>query len=122
MEHVTGIGGFFFRSAAPAELRRWYAENLGIPPSPASYDQDPWRQTEGWTVFEAFDAADPSFGGPSRPFALNFRVSDLGAMVEQLRAAGIEVEVDPEDHPNGRFASLADPDGNPIQLWEPDRP
>jgi glyoxylase I family protein len=40
-------------------------------------------------------------------------------MVEQLRTAGIEVTVDPETYPNGRFASLADPEGNPIQLWEP---
>jgi len=22
-------------------------------------------------------------------------------------------------YPNGRFAELADPEGNPIQLWEP---
>ena len=28
------------------------------------------------------------------------------------------VEVDPERYPNGRFASLADPEGNPIQLWQ----
>jgi predicted enzyme related to lactoylglutathione lyase len=24
-----------------------------------------------------------------------------------------------EDYPNGRFAELADPEGNPVQLWEP---
>jgi predicted enzyme related to lactoylglutathione lyase len=40
-------------------------------------------------------------------------------MVNQLRAAGVEVEVDPELYPNGRFAQLADPEGNPIQLWQP---
>jgi predicted enzyme related to lactoylglutathione lyase len=40
-------------------------------------------------------------------------------MVAQLGRAGIEVEVDPEVYPNGRFAALADPEGNPIQLWEP---
>jgi predicted enzyme related to lactoylglutathione lyase len=29
--------------------------------------------------------------------------------------------VDPheESYPNGRFAELSDPEGNPIQLWEP---
>jgi predicted enzyme related to lactoylglutathione lyase len=42
-------------------------------------------------------------------------------MAQQLRGAGIEVEIDPEDYPNGRFAHLADPEGNPIQLWEPRR-
>ncbi len=40
-------------------------------------------------------------------------------MVEQLRGDGIHVEVDPETYPNGRFASLHDPEGNPIQLWQP---
>ena len=50
---------------------------------------------------------------------INFRVSDLDAMAEQLRAAGIEVTVDETVHPNGRFARLHDPEGNPIELWEP---
>jgi glyoxylase I family protein len=39
--------------------------------------------------------------------------------VEQLRGAGIEVEVDPETYPNGTFASLRDPEGNVLQIWEP---
>jgi len=41
-------------------------------------------------------------------------------MVAQLRANGIEVDVDKEEYPNGLFATLKDPEGNPIQLWEPD--
>jgi predicted enzyme related to lactoylglutathione lyase len=49
---------------------------------------------------------------------LNFRVRDLDAMAAQLRAAGVAVEVDGETYPNGRFARLNDPEGNPIQLWE----
>jgi predicted enzyme related to lactoylglutathione lyase len=40
-------------------------------------------------------------------------------MVEQLRAAGIEVHPHDREYPNGRFAELADPEGNRIQLWEP---
>jgi predicted enzyme related to lactoylglutathione lyase len=39
-------------------------------------------------------------------------------MVAQLRGANIEVKVDPETYPYGRFARLHDPDGNPIELWE----
>jgi predicted enzyme related to lactoylglutathione lyase len=50
---------------------------------------------------------------------LDFRVNDLDAMVAQLRAAGITVKVDPNAYPNGRFARLHDPEGNPIELWEP---
>ena len=29
------------------------------------------------------------------------------------------VEVDPETYPNGTFADLHDPEGNPVQLWQP---
>jgi len=50
---------------------------------------------------------------------VNFRVRDLAAMVSQLQAAGIEVKVDPEQYPNGRFARVHDPEGNAIELWEP---
>lgn len=31
-------------------------------------------------------------------------------------------EVDPEHYPNGWFAWLADPEGNPIQLWQTEGP
>ena len=51
---------------------------------------------------------------------VNFRVRDLDAMTAQLRGAGIAVTIDPEAYPNGRFARLYDPEGNPIELWEPD--
>jgi len=40
-------------------------------------------------------------------------------MVAQLSGSGIAIEVDAERYPNGRFATTADPEGNPIQLWEP---
>ena len=52
----------------------------------------------------------------------NFRVRTLVAMVAQLKRAGIEVEVDPQVYPNGRFVQLKDPEENGIQLWEATRP
>ena len=54
MERVTGIGGFFFRSRDPSGLAVWYQERLGIKTTPESYDEEPWRQEEGETVFAAF--------------------------------------------------------------------
>jgi predicted enzyme related to lactoylglutathione lyase len=50
---------------------------------------------------------------------VNFRVRDLDRMAAQLRAAGIAVKIDPQSYPNGRFARLYDPEGNPIELWQP---
>jgi hypothetical protein len=48
--------------------------------------------------------------------------TNLDAMVAQLRASSIAVDIDSEVYPNGRFARLHDPDGNPIELWEPAGP
>jgi predicted enzyme related to lactoylglutathione lyase len=50
---------------------------------------------------------------------INFRVANLDAFLSQLRAADITVTLDPETYPNGRFARLHDPEGNPIKLWQP---
>jgi glyoxylase I family protein len=119
VERVEGIGGFFFRSEAPGKLAQWYADNLGVTLTPRDYGQQPWRQAAGPTAFQPFPGASKMFGRPDRAFMLNFRVRDLDAMVAQLRRADIDVEVDPKTYPNGRFASLKDPEDNPIQLWQP---
>lgn len=119
MERVTGIGGLFFRSQDPEALAGWYEEHLGVLRVPTSYDAMPWQQEAGPTAFAPFDESTDYFGSPDKVWVINFRVRDLDAMVEQLRAAGIAVDVDTETYPNGRFASLKDPEGNPIQLWQP---
>ena len=119
MERVTGIGGLFFRARDPDALARWYADHLGIDPTPATYEQQPWWQQQGPTVFSPFPADTDYFGRPEQAWKLNLRVRDLDAMIAQLRAAGIQVTPDPQTHPIGRFASTADPEGNPIELWEP---
>ena len=76
-------------------------------------------QLGGPTVFAPFSSTTSYFGRPEQQWMINFRVRDLDAMVAQLRRAGIDVTVDPETYPNGRFARLKDPEGNPIQLWQP---
>jgi glyoxylase I family protein len=119
MEKVTGIGGFFFRAQDPAALARWYTQHLGIDPTPTSADGQPWTQAAGATAFAPFPQDTTMFGRPEQQWMINFRVGNLNAMVEQLRAAGIEVKVDPEVYSMGVFAELHDPEGNPIQLWEP---
>lgn len=118
MEKVLGIGGLFFRSPDPERLARWYAEHLGVDPVPQDYGAPSWRQKEGTTVFAPFPADTGYFGDPAQQWMINFRVRDLDAMIAQLERAGIEVTRDPEAYPNGRFARLRDPDGNPVELWE----
>jgi glyoxylase I family protein len=119
MEKVEGIGGFFFRARDPAALGQWYLQHLGIELCPSSYEEAPWQQQAGPTVFAPFPADTDYFGGEQQAWMLNFRVRSLDAIVSQLNAAGVAVEVDATVYPNGRFARLADPEGNPLQLWEP---
>jgi predicted enzyme related to lactoylglutathione lyase len=121
-QKVLGIGGLFFRSKNPAELARWYETNLGIAHTPTSYDAEPWRQEAGVTIFAPFSDSTNYFGSRDRMWMVNFRVKSLDLMVRQLQASGISVKVDPETYPNGRFARLYDPEGNPIELWEPKDP
>lgn len=117
-ESVLGFGGIFFKAENPAVLAKWYEEHLGVKQTPTTYEEQPWVQAGGSTVFGVFNAKTSYFGADDQQFMFNFRVRDLDAMVTQLRQAGIDVQVDPETHPNGRFARLADPEGNPIQLWQ----
>ena len=121
-EKVTGIGGFFFRSKDPKALAAWYERHLGVTQTPKSYQEEPWKQEAGMTIFAPFPTESKMFGSADKQWIINFRVTNLDAMAAQLRRAGIEVEVDPQTHPNGRFAALKDPEGNPIQLWEAKRP
>jgi glyoxylase I family protein len=119
MQRVTGIGGLFFRAKDPTAMAQWYKEHLGIDLVPADYNQKPWSQEAGPTAFAPFPADSDYFGDAAKQWMINFRVNNLDAMVKQLRATGIAVKVDPENYPNGRFARLHDPEGNPIELWEP---
>lgn len=121
-QQVLGFGGFFFKAENPTELVTWYEQHLGVKKTPRTYEEMPWQQEGGSTVFGIFKNTTSYFGDAEQQWMLNFRVADLDAMVAQLREAGISVEVDPETYPNGRFARLQDPEGNPIQLWQEKAP
>jgi predicted enzyme related to lactoylglutathione lyase len=116
MEKATGVGGVFFRSKDPAALAKWYHDNLGV-----DAGQKPWNTEAGMTVFAPFKEDTDYFGRREQQWMINFRVRDMDAMIAQLKAAGIEVETRPEwdSVEYGRFAHLKDPEGNPIELWEP---
>jgi len=118
MQKVLGIGGLFFRSENPKSLAKWYETHLGISLVPTGGGQEPWHQEAGPTAFAPFAKSSAYFGRPEQSWMVNFRVADLKAMIAQLRAAGIAVD-DPQSYPNGDFARLHDPEGNPIELWEP---
>lgn len=113
MAKVTGIGGIFFRASDTEALAAWYEAHLGI--------TQLWDQKAGLTVFAPFKASTDYFPA-DKQWMINFRVDDLDAMMDQLKAADIDVETRPEewDTPEtGRFARIHDPEGNQIELWQP---
>ncbi len=118
-EKVTGIGGLFFRAQDPKGLAQWYQDHLGVTMMPSKENDPVWKQEAGQTVFAPFPETTKYFGDMQKAWMINFRVRDLEKMAAQLQAAGIEVKVDPQAYPNGRFARLHDPEGNPIELWQP---
>ena len=119
LEKVLGIGGLFFRARNSQLLSQWYLTQLGVRPGPLVHDQTPWLQERGPTAFAPFDADTSYFGSAKNTWMVNFRVRDLDAMLAQLRAAGVDVALYALQYPNGRFARLYDPEGNPIEPWEP---
>jgi catechol 2,3-dioxygenase-like lactoylglutathione lyase family enzyme len=122
---VIGLGGFFFRASDPEGLKTWYRDNLGVGGGCGTDDQGRpsqwfWYPEPGPVVFEPFKA-DSDYFPADKQTMLNFRVRDLDSLLEQLNAAGVEVMTKEEwDTPEtGRFARIHDPEGNPIELWEP---
>lgn len=116
-EAVQGIGGVFFRARDPDALRAWYAEQLGI-------DMEGYGTTftaaEGdQTVWAPFAADTEYFGSAGQQSMVNFRVRDLDAMLDQLRAAGVAVDERVEEIEFGRFGWATDLEGNRFELWEP---
>ena len=114
---VVGIGGFVFRAEDPERLRAWYAEHLGV----GGGEHGEWATAAGPSVFMPFPRDSDDFAA-GREWMLNLRVDGLDAMLTALAAAGIDFTTNPEwDMPGvGRFARIHDPEGNPIELWEPD--
>lgn len=116
MKNITGIGGFFFRSRDPEVLKEWYVNVLGV-----DIQEMVWQQQAGPTVFQPFPQ-DTDYFKADKQWMLNFRVTDLKSLIQDLESKGITVEQKDEwnSMPEyGTFARVHDPEGNPIELWQP---
>lgn len=115
---VEAIGGLFFRAKDPDALSAWYKNMLGV--GAQGPDDWYWQTRGGPVVFAPFKHTTDYFDA-DRQWMLNLRVTQIDALLETLRAAGIEIVTKAEwDTPGtGRFARIRDPEGNPIELWQP---
>jgi glyoxylase I family protein len=61
-------------------------------------------------------------GRPQQPGGWNrvvLRVADLPTRIAELKRAGVALRNEMETGPGGRQVLLEDPDGNPVELFEP---
>ena len=122
MARVTGVGGVFLRSADPKALGAWYRDHLGLDVSDWGGAIFPWGgdgSPPGMTIWSAF-AQDTDYMAPgTASFMINFRVADLDALLDALRAEGCNVVDKTERSEQGAFGWVIDPEGNKVELWEP---
>lgn len=122
---VLGIGGLFFRAHDPDALAAWYKENLGVGGGCAADGLEidskwTWHAHGGPIAFSPFKQSSDYFPA-DKQWMLNLRVDDLLALIAALKAKGVAVETRPEwnDPHTGSFARVHDPEGNPVELWQP---
>ena len=112
--HVKGVGGIFLRAKDPKALGAWYQTHFGLVDGGATPTQN------GPLVFAAFPRDTDYFGGP-QAFMLNLRVDDLDGLLAKLTAAGVRQPKPREAMAGlGAFAWVEDPEGNRIELWQPE--
>lgn len=115
-QKVLGLGGVFVRAKNAEALRKWYYRHLGV--DVTDWGGATFVQAAGdeihWSVFE-----EKSEYMPKRQLTmLNWRVADLDAMLDQLRAADIRVEDHIEESEHGRIGWAYDFEGNKFELWQ----
>ena len=120
---VVGMGGYFFRSKNPVGLKAWYKEHLTVGGGCGADEEGRsnewvWFTQGGPMVFEPFKESSDYF--PAEKAAMvNLRVVDIDELLARLRSSGIEITHEETMDGVGRFARIHDPEGNPIELWEP---
>lgn len=117
------MGGYFFRAKDPAALKAWYREHLAVGGGcgtdvAGNASEWVWHAQGGPMVFEPFTAETDYFPA-DRTAMINLRVSNLDGLLSDLRAANVEITREETRDGVGRFARIHDPEGNPVELWEP---
>lgn len=123
MKRVTGIGGIFFQARDPKALQAWYRTHLGIDVqdwggTALMWSEDP-NATKGMTIWSVGSAGGDQFAPSKAPFMINYRVHDLHALLDALRAEGCNVLDKTDDSEYGKFGWVIDPEGNKVELWQP---
>jgi predicted enzyme related to lactoylglutathione lyase len=124
MKRVTGIGGIFFKAKDAPALREWYQRHLGIDVQSWGGTAFAWTDADGqpsggMTIWSVGSQEGDQFAPSTASFMINYRVDDLYALVDALKAEGCNVLDKIDDSEYGKFAWVIDPEGNKVELWQP---
>ena len=124
MRRVTGIGGVFFQARDPVGLRAWYRNKQGIDVqewggAAFSWTDQAGNPAAGTTIWSVGAAGGDDFAPSTSTFMINYRVDDLPALLQALRAEGCNVLEKTQDSEYGKFGWVMDPEGNKVELWQP---
>lgn len=128
MSNILGVGGIFFLCEDPDATKAWYRDVLGLTINEYGGFDFPHADAAraypkgARTVFAPFGAHSDYFKPSERDVMFNLIVDSLEAVLDRLKAAGVELLQPSESYSYGKFAWLMDPDGRKIELWEPVEP
>jgi glyoxylase I family protein len=124
---VVGVHGVRYQVKDVARAVAFYTERFGFK---LEHQQPPAFASVSLGAFTLLlsgpgaSGSRPVRGQPQEPGGWNrvvLRVADLPAQIEALKKAGVTCRNEMEVGPGGRQVQVDDPDGNPIELFEPAR-
>lgn len=123
MKKVTGIGGIFFKCQDPDKIREWYKTHLGMHTNEYGAVFE-WRKSDnpenkGFSQWSPFKEDTNYFEPSKKEFMINYRVENIEALVEEMKKNGVIICDQIENYEYGKFVHVLDPEGNKIELWEP---
>ena len=123
MKRVTGIGGIFFKCKDPKKMNEWYSNHLGLKTneygSVFEWYQGADQSKKGFSQWSPFKEDTKYFQPSEKDFMINYRVENLDGLVQELQKEGVTILDKVESYDYGKFVHILDPEGNKIELWEP---
>jgi len=120
---VTGIGGIFFFSKNPNELKEWYSKNLGLAVndygSSFEFRNAHCPDEINYLQWSPFEENSEYFKPSEREFMINYRVQNIEGLVKKLEENGVTILDKIEEYDYGKFVHVMGPEGTKIELWEP---
>jgi catechol 2,3-dioxygenase-like lactoylglutathione lyase family enzyme len=110
MPGIQRIGNVFYRATDMDAAVRFYSDVLGLTLK--------FRDGDNWAAFDINGVTFALEGGAPQGARVSLRVDGLSSVVDQLRARGASVS-EVESGPHENRATLTDPAGNQLILYEP---